>query len=318
MSLMLSCCLITYNHKNYIRKAIDSILMQKVDFEREIIIADDCSKDGTTQIIEEYVAKYPTLIKHIKREKNVGAAQNYVELLMAATGKYVAYLDGDDYWTSENKVQEQVNFLESNEDCVISAHDSEIEDINGNLQPSFKSRTFKHLPLNNKFKLEDFLLNDFFNSASIVYRRNALPPFPKWYMACKAGDFFLVLILTMQGDIHYINKCYSVYRFNPNSISTHYTRFEILESFEEGLRQFNKYSNSKYAKQIEKRNFGMRFSLMYYYPNYFKKISFSITNFHKILAMDSRFVNLMGKLKIFLPTILLKHKVDINAKKEKD
>ena len=112
---LLSVCLITYNHFKYIKQAIDGVLMQKVDFSWELIIADDFSTDGTREILLEYKKKYPQFITLILQEKNVGAAQNWLDLITSPKSKYIAYLEGDDYWTDENKLQKQIDFLEENE-----------------------------------------------------------------------------------------------------------------------------------------------------------------------------------------------------------
>ena len=102
---LVSVCIITYNQESYIRQAIESVLMQKVNFPWEIIIADDCSKDKTREIILEYKDRFPDLIKPLFQKRNVGGGKNFTDLINAATGKYVAYLEGDDYWTDDGKLQ---------------------------------------------------------------------------------------------------------------------------------------------------------------------------------------------------------------------
>ena len=102
---LLSVCLITYNHVNFIKQAIDGVLMQKVDFAWELIIADDFSTDGTREILLEYKNKYPDFIKLILQEKNVGSAQNLIDLITVPISKYITYFDGDDYWIDPLKLQ---------------------------------------------------------------------------------------------------------------------------------------------------------------------------------------------------------------------
>ncbi|MCX7638156.1 MAG: glycosyltransferase [Cyclobacteriaceae bacterium] len=111
---LLSVCLITYNHAKFIRQAIDSVLMQQVNFTWELIIADDYSTDGTREILLEYKRKHPEFIQLILQEKNVGPAQNWLDLITKPKSKYIAYLEGDDYWTDPLKLQKQVDFLETN------------------------------------------------------------------------------------------------------------------------------------------------------------------------------------------------------------
>jgi glycosyltransferase involved in cell wall biosynthesis len=118
-SPLLSVCLITYNHGNYIKQAIEGVLMQITNFTWEFIIADDCSIDGTREIVVEYQKKYPNLIKLILQNKNVGAAQNWLDLINASKSKYIAYLEGDDYWVDPLKSQKQVDVFLKHPDTII-------------------------------------------------------------------------------------------------------------------------------------------------------------------------------------------------------
>ena len=111
---MVSVSLICYNQKDYISKAIDSVLMQKTTFPYEIVLADDCSTDGTADICAEYAQKYPDIIKYLPRKKNVGCVRNYLENYKRCTGKYVSYLEGDDFFIDPYKLQKQFDFLENN------------------------------------------------------------------------------------------------------------------------------------------------------------------------------------------------------------
>lgn len=128
---LLSICLITYNHEKFIREAIDGVLMQRVDFSWELIIADDFSTDRTREIVLEYKEKYPDFIKLIFQEKNVGPAQNWLDLLDAPKSKYIAYFEGDDYWTDPYKLQKQVDFLEANENYVLHYFNANVIDEKG-------------------------------------------------------------------------------------------------------------------------------------------------------------------------------------------
>lgn len=127
MEPLLSVVTITYNHEPYIAKCIEGVLMQKVDFPIEFIIAEDCSTDGTRAICEDYASKYPDLIRLILSEKNIGAVQNERHAMSLARGRYVALCEGDDYWTDEFKLQKQVGFLESNPEYTICFHDRMVE-----------------------------------------------------------------------------------------------------------------------------------------------------------------------------------------------
>lgn len=116
---LVSIVTITYNHEPYIRKCIEGVLMQKVNFLIEFIIAEDCSTDGTLAICKEYAEKYPELIRLITSENNVGAIANERRAMKAAKGKYIAFCEGDDYWTDPLKLQKQVDFLEKNPEYSV-------------------------------------------------------------------------------------------------------------------------------------------------------------------------------------------------------
>jgi glycosyltransferase involved in cell wall biosynthesis len=108
--------MITYNHERFIREALDGILNQKVNFDLEIIVGEDCSSDNTREILLEYKNKYPNLFQLLLHSPNVGAKQNHILTQSACKGKYIAFCEGDDYWTEPNKLQKQVDFLEKNEE----------------------------------------------------------------------------------------------------------------------------------------------------------------------------------------------------------
>ena len=120
--IKVSIIMLVYNHEKYIAEAIESVINQKTDFDFELLIGEDCSTDNSRRIIEKYEKKYPNIIKVKYWGKNIGMNGNGFYLLKNATGKYIAALDGDDYYTDEYKLQKQFNFLEKNPEysCVYS------------------------------------------------------------------------------------------------------------------------------------------------------------------------------------------------------
>ena len=115
----------TYNHVHYIRQCLDGFLMQKTDFPIEILVHDDASTDGTTDVVREYEAKFPHLIKPIYQTENQyskGVKVSYVYQYFRARGKYMALCEGDDYWTDPLKLQKQVDFMEKNPEYVMCSH----------------------------------------------------------------------------------------------------------------------------------------------------------------------------------------------------
>ncbi len=118
-NIIVSILMITYNHVNYIADAIEGVLAQKASFPFELIIGEDCSTDGTRDIVFDYQRKYPSIIRVITSESNVGAIRNSRRAIVAARGKYVAWCEGDDYWHHPYKLQMQVDFLEQHSDYLL-------------------------------------------------------------------------------------------------------------------------------------------------------------------------------------------------------
>ena len=116
--MKLSVGILTYNQEKYIRQCLDSVLMQKVDFDYEIVVGDDASTDGTQDILRDYAKHYPGKFVLLLGEKNEGISMNYKKVLTACKGEYVALCEGDDYWTDMTKLQKQVDFLENHPDYL--------------------------------------------------------------------------------------------------------------------------------------------------------------------------------------------------------
>src|SRR5450759_654919 len=121
--------MVTYNHENYISKAIGSVLMQKTSFQFKLFIGEDCSTDKTANICLKYQVENPEIIEVIFQKQNIGATNNALKIFekcFSSGAKYIAMLEGDDYWTDPNKLQTQVDFLEANPDFSLCFHSVKI------------------------------------------------------------------------------------------------------------------------------------------------------------------------------------------------
>ena len=206
----LSVCLITYNHINYIRQAIDSVIMQKVNFSWELIIADDFSTDGTREIIKEYKEKYPEFIRLILQEKNVGPAQNWIDLMKAPESKFVSYFEGDDYWTDPDKLQKQFDFMEQHNEYVMCFHNAML--IN---EVNTTSHFFGEYD-KSEYTGTDLFENWIIPTASIFFK-NVLPKeLPDFFKHATHGDLALFVYLAEFGKVKYLEGVMSVYRVNSN------------------------------------------------------------------------------------------------------
>jgi len=117
-----SVAMITYNHEKCIAQAIESVLMQETTFPIELVIGEDYSTDNTREIVKRYAALRPDVIQPLLHERNVGMRGNGDAVLEACRGQYIACLEGDDYWTSPQKLQRQVDFLDQHPDYSICGH----------------------------------------------------------------------------------------------------------------------------------------------------------------------------------------------------
>lgn len=217
MEPLVSICCITFNHGKYVAGALDSFLMQEVDFPYEIIIHDDASTDDTQKIIREYEAKYPELIRAICQTENqyskgIPIQKIYTEL---AKGKYLAICEGDDYWTDPHKLQKQINFLEANADCIGTAHNVRVIDENGEVVDDSK-HCYGAYP-SHTFTLRDAEQYGLAGqTASLVYR-NIWPglsgEIKELYFSCRGnGDQKFAILLTLHGDMFCFNDTMADHR----------------------------------------------------------------------------------------------------------
>jgi glycosyltransferase involved in cell wall biosynthesis len=125
-----SVCVVTYNQEAYIEKCLMSLVEQKVDFEYEIIVGEDCSTDGTKAVVERIAKIHPKKIKLVLQEKNIGSSENYKSVYNLARGKYIAHMDGDDY-ALPGKLQAQHDILEAEPECNIVWHKMLLEYSDG-------------------------------------------------------------------------------------------------------------------------------------------------------------------------------------------
>lgn len=241
--IMISVCCITYNHGKFISNAVEGFLMQRTDFEYEILIGEDCSTDGTREILDEYASKYPDKIKLITSENNVGANNNVVRTIQAARGKYTAFCDGDDYWINPDKLQKQVDFLENNPDYVICCHYYKEIDSTGNLlyvNPN---------PVTLEYDYNDLIVNRQAETAtsSLVVRKDCIKDLfdQEWYPNCNAADKFLKLFATFYSrkKIYVIPEVMSCYRKHNGGVwsmkSAEFLRKKQLSDFNIIVNNFN-------------------------------------------------------------------------------
>jgi glycosyltransferase involved in cell wall biosynthesis len=213
--------MITYNHERFIRQALDSVLMQNVDFDFEIVVGEDGSKDSTRGILLEYAQKFPDKIRLSFREKNLGAVPNFFTTLGECRGEYVAILEGDDYWTDAKKLRKQVAFLDAHPDYVSCFHDVTCSYADGRRPDhSYVRETKGMLELEDLAALdvERLLQGNVIPTCACVFRRGVIDPLPQWLFHLKMGDYPLHLLNAQHGKIGFIDETMGVYRLHPGGI----------------------------------------------------------------------------------------------------
>jgi len=183
--IMVSFLIPTYKFSRYIEECVDSIIGQKVNFKIEILISDDYSQDGTIEILDKKYAGNP-IIKIFKRNKNIGAYENIRFLFNQASGKYISYLDGDDYLTDEHKTQRQVDFLERNPDYVMHSTGSIKIDQNGNIPEDGMCRIF---PIHEDLETRDLIRFNFVGFGRLM--RNVKGIIKLWMTSTPYLDWFI-------------------------------------------------------------------------------------------------------------------------------
>lgn len=253
--ILLSVCMVSYNQEAYVRDALDSVLMQKTNFEYEIIVSDDCSKDNTVQVVKEYYDQYPNKIRILTGDKNLGYPNNQRRSLEAAKGKYIALCDSDDYWTDPYKLQKQIDYLETHPECAICFHNV-MHIYDGNVAPR---SLLNPLDFPTELTAEDMITRKWFlPTNSEVFRREYLS-FPDWYDSVLHIDYVLNLLMSFRGTLHYMPDVMAVYRHTALSVNAQHNDGEYgymlyhSQTMKKILTNIKSESDSIYHPLLEQR-----------------------------------------------------------------
>ncbi len=270
--IMVSVFCLTYKQEKYIRDALDSFLMQKVDFNVEIVIHDDASTDSTQKILKEYQTKYPNVIRVVfEKENQYSRVGDTIEIerihIKNTKGKYIASCEGDDYWLDPYKLLLQVNSLEENPNCVFSTHRVQILDLrdenNNSILPISKLS-------NGVIKQHDFIdmvNNDYPFQTSCYFMRKEvyerfLDEYPLYAQMMPTSDEAVMYYMGNSGDVYFIDRIMSCWRkFTENSWNVTNVvnadskkQNERRRKFAESIVEYYRYSGEKYNSCIERAN----------------------------------------------------------------
>lgn len=214
--VLVSVSTLTYNHEKYLRQCLDGIATQRTNFVFESLIHDDASTDKTMDIIQEYQTMHPGMFYPICQKENQFVKENFlvgeVFNFPRARGKYIALCEGDDYWTDENKLQKQVDFLESHPDFSAVVH--QCARLNQN------TGEFTYRPMEkSELTIEDMLRETPAQTATFMFRKDILDgvQIPNVF----SGDKAYLILMALKGRVACLPDCMSVYRKNDGGVSKH-------------------------------------------------------------------------------------------------
>ena len=249
----------TYNHEKYIKETLESLINQKTDFEYEILVHDDASTDKTPEIIKEYENEYPNIIKPIyqtenQHSKRVGISRKFQ--YPRAIGKYIAFCEGDDFWTDVNKLQKQVDFLEKHPEYIACVHKYKVVDEES---AEYNIKTFGDYENEGDYTFNDFFSNELPSQVATLLVRNIFSDkkdgYPKEFSKANIpGDIVLYFYILIHGKIYRMSDTMSAYRFihkkDGKSYSSRIMRKAFNYKYWQGLCEFEKIIYEVYGIKV--------------------------------------------------------------------
>jgi glycosyltransferase involved in cell wall biosynthesis len=241
--------MMTHNHEGFIEKAVESVMMQQTTFDYRLILMEDCSTDGTLPICKRLQQKYPKKIQLVANRINLGVMKNTLQIYKAcfsSGARYVAMIDGDDYWTDENKLQKQIDFLEANDEYAICFHETEMLELNGHIHPMLG------LLENCSFTITDLLKRNFIPLLSAMFRvHDALNGIEAGFSKLSVYDWVLHLTNAEQGKIYYMKDCMAVYRIHPGGHWSLISKQNALKKYLGLMDELDQYFHYKYHEEFK-------------------------------------------------------------------
>ena len=237
-----------YNHEKYIRQCLDGILLQKGALVLEVILGDDCSPDGTRQVMEEYQARHPQVFVLLPPTGNLGIQKNIKRCLSACSGDYIAFCEGDDYWTDKYKLQKQMEFLETHPDCSLCFHPPVI--YLESLRRYELSATFLNLN-NDTLSIEDLIAANWIGTFSVcLYRADVAKNIPEGVFDLPIADWMYNMACARLAKIGYIRDLMAVYRIHEKGSWSGKRPAEQLRVQIALIDPYNKFFSYEYDRQF--------------------------------------------------------------------
>ena len=302
-----SVCIIAYNVEAFIAQALDTALAQRTNFAFEVVVGEDLSQDSTREIIADYHRRYPNLMRPIFREKNLGMVRNFAETVRACRGRYIAMLDGDDFWNSPLKLQKQVDFLDSHPECSGCYHNV---NILYEADPGLTRRYYSRPPKPFLY-LKDLVGANPICSGSMVFRAGLFKDFPEWYYTMLMQDWPLYLLNAQFGPAGYIDEVLSTYRIHPQSDWAKLDRIDTLERRIFAVQKMHAALNLSYDDIVQKEIANLQYKIA---KQLFAQKDYEGARRHSRDAMRKLAgFRYLKALRVYLQSVLLSRKQPTNS-----
>jgi glycosyltransferase involved in cell wall biosynthesis len=208
-----SVAITAFNSADWLPRALDSVLEQRTNFPIEIVVGDDCSQDATIRIAHSYRERYPNVVRVFERNNNVGIQRNYYETFENCRGKFIAWLDADDYWTDSEKLTVQVEIMESDPTITLCGHFIRVVSSDGKV----KQAKSPSMPAG-RYGVEEILHSCFIPSLSAVFRNGIHRQLPAWYFDLAPVTEWPIWVLAgLTGNIVLLDRVMADYMHTPGS-----------------------------------------------------------------------------------------------------
>lgn len=259
--MKVSVSIVTYQQRALVRQAVESVLAQQTGFDLEIVIGDDASTDGTQDVLRALAGEFPDRIRLILAERNHGdgGLTNFMATLDATTGDYVAFLDGDDFWTDPAKLRDQVAFLERHPECAICAHPV--------LHLLDSGRTLRSPRPGRGDRVVDadaLLVSNFAEKIATMVRREAVERLPDSYRTTRtiAADWLFNVLVSRDAKIGYIDRVMATHRLHRDSQTLTHGTERVLADKLDTLHELKKHLKAR-GFAIARANASLRAKLLF-------------------------------------------------------
>lgn len=283
---------LVFNHERFIKQALESILKQKTNYKFQVMAFDDCSSDRSYDVMMELAALYPEQLKVFRNSKNLGDFWNLRSNFSQLDSKYVALLDGDDYWDNETKIEKMVTYLEGHPGAVATSH---------NVRLLFDNQSTKLLnpkPFDRSEHTVEDLISGYcyHHTSALIYRNVFKGKLPEAYFNPKAGDWFMSMLFAEHGYIKYFDETWSAYRIHENGFWSRFNEHDRQMMNIDSMVVYNRLLKYRYRNVFSRIYFLCR-SFLRRCPKTASYFPFLLKYFFLMLSIDTK----ENKLRLISP-----------------